>query len=128
MILLDSTVLIDYLRGRPASNRVDGLLDAGETLATTGINVEEIVRGLRPEEEAAARILVSGLVVVPIGEDEGWLAGAWRREAAVRGHNIPQADCLIAAAGYLAHARIATGNPRDFAETPADVVHWAVGI
>ena len=61
MVLLDSTVLIDYLRGRPTADRVDALLDAGETLATTGVNVEEIVRGLRGKEQEPAQALFSGL-------------------------------------------------------------------
>jgi len=127
MLLLDSTVLIDFLRGRPAAGRVDALLRAGETLATTGINVEEIARGLRPDEEEGARRLVAGLVILPIGSDEGWLAGMWRREASARGVTLAQADCLIAAAAALSTAHLATGNPKDFASMPVAVEHWPVG-
>jgi len=127
VVLLDSTVLIDYLRGRPAADRVDALLDAGETLATTGINVEEIVRGLRGNEQEPAQALFSGLFLIPLGAAEGWLAGAWRREAAAEGTTLAQADCLIAAAAVTAGARLATGNPKDFVHTPASVDHWPVG-
>lgn len=120
MVLLDSTVLIDYLRGRPAADRVDALLEAGETLATTGINVEEIVRGLHGNEQEPAKALFSGHFLVPVGVEEGWLAGTWRREAAAaEGTTLTQADCLIAAAAVTAGARLATGNPRDFERTPA---------
>ncbi|MDP8976357.1 MAG: PIN domain-containing protein [Actinomycetota bacterium] len=125
--MLDSTVLIDYLRGRPAADRVDALLDAGETLSTTGINVEEIVRGLRGDEQESAQALFSGLFVIPVGADEGWLAGTWRREAAAEGTTLTQADCLIAAAAVTAGARLATGNPRDFESMAAPVEHWPVG-
>jgi len=45
--LLDSTVLIDYLRGRPALGCVRGLRAAGDVPCTTAINVEEVVRGRR---------------------------------------------------------------------------------
>lgn len=127
MLLLDSTVLIDYLRDRPAADRVDALIESGETLATTGINVEEIARGLRPEEEEGARRLVAGLMILPIGADEGWLAGAWRGEAARRGVTLAQADCLIAAASAVSAARLATGNPKDFAAMPVVVEHWPAG-
>jgi len=85
MLLLDSTVLIAYLRGRPAADRVDALLSAGETLVTTGINVEEIARGLHPDEEEGARRLIAGLGLVPVGAEEGWLAGTWRREGGPQG-------------------------------------------
>ncbi|HSH59251.1 MAG TPA: PIN domain-containing protein [Acidimicrobiales bacterium] len=127
MVLLDSTVLIDYLRGRPAADRVDALLEAGETLATTGINVEEIVRGLRGSEHESAQALFSGLFLVPIGAEEGWLAGTWRRDAAAQGATLAQSDCLIAAAAVTAGARLATGNPKDFESMPAPVEHWPVG-
>jgi len=127
VLLLDSTVLIDYLRGRPAADRVDALLDSGETMVTTGINVEEISRGLRPDEEQAARRLVVGLTILPIGSDEGWLAGTWRREAARRGVTLAQADCLIAAAAAVSTARLATGNPKDFVHMSVEVEDWPVG-
>lgn len=127
MVLLDSTVLIDYLRGRPAADRVDALLEAGETPATTGINVEEIVRGLRRNEQEPAQALFSGLVLIPVGADEGWLAGTWRREAAAEGTTLTQADCLIAAAAVTAGARLATGNPKDFESMSAPVEHWPAG-
>ena len=127
MGLLDSTVLIDYLRGRRAADRVDALLDAGETLATTGINVEEIARGLRGNEQEPAEALFSGLFVIPVGAKEGWLAGAWRRKAAAAGVTMTQADCLIAAAAVTAGARLATGNPKDFESMPAPLEHWPVG-
>ena len=127
MLVLDSTVLIDYLRGRPAAARVEALLEAGETLMTTGINVEEIARGLRPGEEPGAQALFEGLVVVPIGVEEGWRAGSWRRQAAHQGVTLAQADGLIAAAAVSAGARLATGNPKDFASTGAAVDHWPVG-
>jgi len=47
--------------------------------------------------------------------------------AAARGKTLTQADCLIAAAAFLADATPATGNPADFAETPALVEDWVVG-
>jgi predicted nucleic acid-binding protein len=53
--VLDSTVLIDYLRGLPAVARVAAVHDRGDRLATTAINVEEIVRGLRGSETPTRR-------------------------------------------------------------------------
>ena len=39
--ILDSTVLIDFLRGRPAVRRVAALRDEGDVAATTAINVDQ---------------------------------------------------------------------------------------
>jgi len=126
-LLLDTTVLIDVLRGRPAAARVLALRSTGDQPATSAINVEEIVRGLRPEEQPVADHLFSGLLVLPVGRPEAEAAGAWRRELAAAGRTAHQADCLIAATALLASARLATGNPRDLALPGVVLEHWPVG-
>ena len=127
IVLLDSTVLIDHLRGRPAADHVERLALSGDVCATTAINVEEIVRGLRADEQAAADALFGGLMILPIGLEEGTRAGIWRREFAARGITLSQADCLIAAAAHVAGARLATGNPTDFPMSEIEVEEWPVG-
>ncbi len=127
ILLLDSTVLIDHLRGRPAAERVASRARSGDLLATTAINVEEVVRGLRREEESAVDELFDGLVVLPIGLEEGRQAGSWRREFASRGTTLSQADCIIAAVAHIAGAHLATGNPDDFPMPELVVEHWPVG-
>ena len=128
MIVLDSTVLIDHLRGREAAHRVARLVDAHESLATTAINVEEIVRGVRPVEQPLAEALFAGLIILPVGYREASLCGAWRRDFASRGTTLGQADCLIAACTVTAGARLATGNMRDFPMLGNDVEEWPVGV
>ncbi len=125
--VLDSTVLIDFLRGRPAVERVRELRARGATPATTAVNVEEIVRGLRPAEVEAARRLFRGLVVLDIDPPAAWQAGTWRREFAARGVTLFQADCLVAAAAQLSGGVLATGNPKDFPMPELRVEHWPVG-
>lgn len=127
LYLLDSTVLIDYLRGRPVVERVDRLEHSGDRLITTPVNVEEVVRGLRPSEEHHARALFAGLRVASIRREEGWQAGKWRREHAAQGITLSQADCLVAAVALTHGATLATGNPRDFPMEGVAVAHWPVG-
>jgi len=125
LVVLDSTVLIDFLRGRPVVSRVRRLHDQGDVPATTAINIEEIVRGMRPHESHAIDVLTHGLVILPIDLDTARLAGQWRREHAQRGITLWQADCLIAAATQVRGGRLCTGNPKDF--PMIDVEHWPVG-
>jgi predicted nucleic acid-binding protein len=110
VIVLDTTVLIDYLRGQPVVARVLDLTAHGEVLATAAINVEEIARGLRDTERGAAQQLFAGLVVLPITGEAGW-----------------QADCLIAATAAAHRAVLATANPKDFTMQGLEVQHWPVG-
>ena len=127
-VLLDTTVLIDLLRGRPgAISRLHGLRERGDTPYVCAINVEEVTRGVRAIEEPAADQLVNAMGVAPLGIAEGWVAGEWRRQQASSGRTLSQADCLVAAAAAALGGRLATGNPRDFPFSEIDVDHWPVG-
>lgn len=127
-VLLDTTVLIDILRGRPAATaRLARLRADADTPYVCAVNVEEVTRGLRPDEEAPASRLFEGLHLAPLGLAEGRRAGRWRRELASSGLSLSQADCLIAAAAAGIRARLATGNPKDFPMTEIQVEHWPVG-
>jgi predicted nucleic acid-binding protein len=127
-ILLDTTVIVDVLRGRPRTTaRVDALQPSGDTPYVCAITVEEVTSGLRPRERDAATELFEGLVVAPLGMSEGRLAGWWRRTLRVRGRTLSQADALIAAAAVGIGARLATGCPKDFPMKGLVVEHWPVG-
>jgi predicted nucleic acid-binding protein len=127
-ILLDTTVLIDLLRGRlGATTRLRVVRAAGDQPYACAINVEEVARGLRAPEVGAARTLLAGIRIVGLGEPEGWRAGEWRRDFASRGATLTQADCLVAAAAASIGGRLATGNPKDFPMAGVVVEHWPVG-
>lgn len=96
-------------------------------MATTAVNVDEVVRGLRDREIESARELFRWLLVLPLGMAEGWRAGWWRREYGARGVTLSQPDCLLAAAASTSEARVVTGNPRHFPMREIEVEHWPVG-
>lgn len=124
--LLDTTVLIDLLRGRPgATDRLRRMRAVGDMPYVRAIGVDEVVRGLRPSETSAAKRLFGGLRMVPLGEHEGWRAGAWRRDFAAQGLTLGQADCLVAAAALACGGRLCTGNPKDF---PMEGIAWSTGL
>lgn len=126
-LLLDTTVLIDALRGREAAARLCKLRDEGPPPYICTINVEEIWRGAKPSEEGAVRRLLGALRLAPLRRAEGERAGRWRSSFAQRGTTLSQADCLIGAAAIGVGARLATGNPRDFPMDELEIEHWPVG-
>jgi predicted nucleic acid-binding protein len=126
-LLLDTTVLIDALRGRPAAERVRGLRDGAHVPWICAVNVEELLRGANSEDETAVMRLLSGFQLAPLGRAEGMRAGRWRHDYAREGVVLSQADCLIAAAALGVGARLATGNPRHFPMWELEVEHWAAG-
>ena len=123
-LLLDTTVLIDALRGRQAAQRLASLRRTGTEPWACVISVEEIWRGLLPGEELRARRLFNGLRLAPLGTNEGKRAGGWRREFASRGVTLHQADCLIAAAAVRIGATLATANVVDYPITAVDLMPW----
>lgn len=126
-LLLDTTVLIDALRGRAAADRIRELHRSSTPPWICTINVEEVVRGVRTEEEAIVRRFLGAMRLAPLRASEGELAGSWRREHARSGVTLSQADCLIAAAAVGVGARLATGNPKHFPMAELDVEHWRAG-
>lgn len=127
-VLLDSTVLIDILRGRQGAwQRYSALERTGDVPYVCAVNVEEIARGLREPERTEAERLVSSFPVVPLGAREGWVAGAWRQAFGAEGVTLGQGDCLVAAAAAAIGGRLATGNPTHFPMAELQVEHWPAG-
>jgi hypothetical protein len=126
-VLLDSSVLIDVLRGRPAAERLRQMRRSGDVPWVCVVSVEEIARGLHPGEESAAGGLLRGLRLSPLGVAAGVRAGTWRRQFAAQGVTLHQADCLIASAAVEVGARLATGNPSHFPMDEIAVEFWPPG-
>lgn len=126
-ILLDTTVLIDALRDDGAAERVRKLRRDGFTPFVCAINVEELWRGTKLDEEKVVRRLLRGLRIAPLATAEGERAGRWRRTFASRGVTLHQADCLVASAAFGIGAILATANVDDFPMDELTVQRWPTG-
>lgn len=127
LLLLDTTVLIDFLRGRPVVDAVTARVRSGDELYVSPIGIEELYRGLREAERPDASRLIAGLRLASLTKEAARQAGEWRREHSERGVTLSQADCLVAASAWSVGAILATGNPKDFPMTGIAVEHWPVG-
>ncbi len=112
---LDTTILIDHLRGGPeAAELITTLASQGHQLGPCCINVAELYSGLNPGEQARAERLVDSLDFYEITREAAKQAGRFRYDFARRGIPLSSADTLIAATAMEEVATLITANVRDF--------------
>lgn len=115
-LLLDTTVLIDILRGSKES--IARLRSHAELdLATSAINVAEVHAGMRPAERASVSRLFSNLTVHPCTVEIAELAGTLKYAAARKGQTILLPDAIIAATAIKHGCQLMTANRKDFLYT-----------
>ena len=115
MIVADTDVLIDALRGRePASSRVAAALREG-TIATTAVGAFELRSGARaPAEVEVIDTLLAALPILPFDERASQAAGASRRELESKGQRIGMGDYLIAGICISRASSLLTRNRKHF--------------
>lgn len=124
-VMLDSTFLIDHLRGdRAAIDRFASFFEDGDEPFVNLLGVCEVESGLRPAEERPFVALLRAVEFVQAEPDAARDAGRWRREAIRRGAFLSVPDALIAAEAHHLGAAVLTRNERDFALTPVRVLTY----
>jgi hypothetical protein len=106
-LLLDTDVLIDFLRGR--AEAVAFLAAAEGPLIISAISVAELFAGARGEDGEALRTFLGAFEVVPV-DTEIAAAGGMHRGRWGTSHGTGLADALIAACAEAASARLVTRN------------------
>ena len=118
-LLLDTSVLIDHLRGEKRAS--DLLLQAsrsGSELWSVTVVRTEILAGMRPREEALTRLLLDQINWQEVTIDIADLAGALARRY-LRSHTgVDTVDYLIAAAAQFLGADLKTLNVKHFPMFP----------
>jgi predicted nucleic acid-binding protein len=115
VIVLDTTVLIDLLRGlAPARDYLRGL-DA--VPACSEVSRVEVLRGLRHRERDAADALMRTMTWIPVDEQIARRAGSLGREWR-RSHAVGTVDLIVAATAQELGAELVTSNVRHFPMFP----------
>lgn len=117
MILVDSSVWIDYFRGRttPATTALDNLLGREEIILGDLI-LAEILQGFDTEERAArAEHLLSSLMVVDLGGRDAAIAAAMNFRALRRlGVTMRKTIDTLIATCCIRNGYVLLHNDRDF--------------
>lgn len=112
--LLDTTILIDFFRGRKdAVDTLNRLVEAG-LLACCPITVAEVFSGARPEELPEIEEFFKALLFYPVGYKTARRAGLYRREYGKKGISLSIADTIIAAVAVENSLTLVTKNVRHF--------------
>jgi predicted nucleic acid-binding protein len=112
--LVDTSVLIDYLRGHPGAVQVLEDERRSAPLHASEISRLEVLAGIRKREERATRLLLSTLTWHPVDALIAEEAGALGRQWLPSHRGIDTADLAIAATAVLTGSRLVTRNIRHF--------------
>jgi len=119
--LLDSDVLIDYLRGKQdAVELVDGLagvqleVEKAQLLACSSLTITEIYAGMRSHEKARTDAIIGALICLPPTLEIAKLAGTYIHNYRTQGITLTPIDALIAATAVIHKLVLVTGNAKHY--------------
>jgi predicted nucleic acid-binding protein len=110
LILVDSSVWIDFLGSRPgaAGNELRRMIDDSEPIALTGVIVTEILQGLRRDIRQIEQLLAQFELLEPAGFDTYREAAMIFRTGRAKGLSLTTIDVLIAAIAVENRASVFT--------------------
>lgn len=113
--LLDTSVIIDYLRGKQQTvDFINVLFRGGFPLGCCAINITEVYAGMVERERSATEEFLESLEYYPIQRSTAKIAGDYKREHAKRGIVLATTDVTIAAVAGEYNLTLITGNPKDY--------------
>lgn len=112
MVLLDTSVVIDLLRGSETASR--WLLQLDAVPACSEVTRAEVLRGARSSERAGTERLLQALRWATVDEDVSRRAGEVGRRYRRSHPGLSVADLLIGATALVLDAPLATANVRHF--------------
>ena len=119
MILVDSDVLIEHLRGKTAAR--DWLVDVRQSsgpLAISVVSLTEIAGGMRPQERREVMRLLGSMQRFEVTEQVAWRAVTLMQEYRRSRSGIGLGDYLIAATALTEGLELATLNVRHYPMFP----------
>lgn len=111
-MLVDTDILIDYLRGHDAAS--DFLEENIGNVFISSVTVAELFQGVREgKERKALTSILSAMTILPLGAEIAEKAGLYRRDFRNK-TGCGLADCMIAATAQHHALPLATLNGRHF--------------
>ncbi|MCW4045058.1 MAG: type II toxin-antitoxin system VapC family toxin [Candidatus Bathyarchaeota archaeon] len=114
MIIIDSDVLIEILdkKSEKGEEALKHILQSGEEIATTVINLHEVLYGLDKYGKPVKDLLL--LPILDFIKKDAVLSSKIEREAEEKGNSIRRTDAMIAAITISSGARLYTFDLKHF--------------
>jgi len=111
-VLLDTDILISFLRGNAlVREEISSLLDTS-VLHCSVVTIAEIHAGMREHERERTIELLDSLIPVDITPKIAEIAGNYKRT--VKSQQLELDDCFIAASAVAKQALLVTGNGKHY--------------
>ena len=116
VVLIDTDVAIDFLRGIPyAQSLLTGLWTDGRA-ALSVLTVYELTAGMRDSEKGSTLNFTEACVIEQVTVEIAHKGGDLYRRYRAKGITLTSLDCLIAATAQVRGYKVATRNVKHYPE------------
>jgi predicted nucleic acid-binding protein len=113
--LLDTTVIIDYLRGENRKVKfIKKLASEGSLLGCCLVNIIEVYAGMREREREATEEILDSLEYYEVTKEIAKKAGQYKRVYREKGVTLSLPDVIIAALAISNNLTLVTDNLRHY--------------
>lgn len=112
--LLDSDIIIDFLRRKPEATELLKSLTGKGSVGCSSLSIIEVAGGIRSGEEKATYTFFRGLKLYPVTEKIGWLAADQQRKLREQGITVGTIDAAQAAICLVNNLILVTSNKRHY--------------
>ncbi|MHB8482813.1 MAG: PIN domain-containing protein [Nitrospiria bacterium] len=114
-IVLDTDILINFLRGHEKARTFLSTLIDQAILYCSVITIAEVFAGMREQERKKTEELLDSLNIIEVTKEIAEKAGSYKNR--IKSQTLELDDCLIAASAESIDAILATGNTKHYPMT-----------
>ncbi|MFW6118630.1 MAG: type II toxin-antitoxin system VapC family toxin [Chloroflexota bacterium] len=113
--LLDTTVIIDCLRGRKATvDFLTKMASEGSIVGCCAVNIAEVYAGMRENERQGTKKFLDSLEYFEVTRNMAEQAGEYKRQYSEKGITLALSDVIIAAIAISNSLTLVTDNLKHY--------------
>jgi predicted nucleic acid-binding protein len=114
LVLIDTDVLINYMRGGVgACNFIGEILD-NDCACVSPVTIYEVYAGMRPSEKEKTDAMISSMHLIDLTANIAKVAGSRWCKYRQHGITLSGTDCMIAATAITNNCQLLTHNVKHF--------------